>query len=323
MKNLPRSAMSLVLVAVIFCLTLAKPPSVPLAETAPGESVTETGPVASQGHEDQKVTTLKNDAAKLRVMQLSGKDKALKRALKDFEKIGKHPDWDRSSVSIVEPKSKSATLQTPSVVGSNSFAPGGQTYDDGAGSEMVMVAESGPNDYWSGIIYVHDATTGLDSTYSAVLTGLVMAQLETLDVVDELYYPPDGSSPIREEPPATVDSTPYGGGDPGGGGGGGFINPLQELPVAKNIMKRSPNGTLTNVAFRRGSPRPGIIGWFKRYFRCVKRCTAFILLSCFPIYAAGVGLPHANVVGFLYACLPISAGIASVVCAFNTHACGG
>ncbi|PYP88364.1 MAG: hypothetical protein DMF61_07170 [Blastocatellia bacterium AA13] len=318
MTNLPRSATSLVLVAIIFSLTLAAPPSV---------SVEALSPSQPQNHEGRKITTLKNDAAKLRVMQISGKDKALKRALKDFEKIGKHPEWENSAVFIEEPEKKTATLQTPSVVGANSFAPQSQVYDDGAGSEMVLITQSGPEEYWSGIVYVHDATTGLDSTYTAVLTGLVMAQLETMDVIDELYYPPDGSYPIREEPPTNVDSTPYGGGggDGGGGGGrGGFESPLLDVSVAKNNVKGSPTGTVINAAFRKGSPAPfGIIGWFKRYFRCVRRCEALTTMTCFGAFA----VPHPpaqypNFAGF-FVCLGFGALASSIVCAFNTHACGG
>jgi hypothetical protein len=311
MTNLPRSAMSVLLIAVILSLTLAATPSVPVAAPAPRQS---------QNHQGKKIQTLKNDAAKLRVMQLTGKSKALKRALKDMERIGKSPEWDKSAVFIEESENKTATRKAPSLFGANSFAPQQETFNDGAGSEMVMITESGPEEYWAGVVYVYDATTGLDSTYTAVLTGLVMAQLETMDVIDELYYPPDGSSPIREEPPTNVDSTPYG----GGGGEGGFINPFLELPVAKNNVKGSPTGTVINAAFRRGSPAPfGIIGWFKRYFRCVRRCQALTTMTCFGIFAVPhPPAPYPNYAGF-FVCLGFGALASSIVCAFNTHACGG
>jgi hypothetical protein len=307
MKNLLRSVMSLLLIALIFSLTLsaATPPS----GTAPAPCK------AADNQGRGKVQTLKNDAAKLRIKQLENKKKALKRALKDMEKLGKTPVWEQSAVFIQEPVEPTAKLNFPRL-GANSFAPEDvQTFNDGAGSEMVLITESGPEEYWSGIVYVYDATTGLDSTYTAVLTGLVMTDLSTMDVIDELYYPPDGGAPIREEPPTPVD-----------GGGGKDINPLLEINVVKNEMKSSPTTTITNASFKAGSataPRPGIIGWFKRYFRCVKRCQALTTLTCFNIFAMPrPGMPYPNYQGF-FVCLSFGALASSIVCAFNTHACGG
>src|SRR2546425_5793958 len=314
MRNFLRSAMSLLLVATIFSLALAKTPFSPVP--APCQSPNNQG--------KSKIQVLRGDAAKLRIQQLQGKNKALKRALKDMEKIGKTPVWESSGVFTQLPADGPTTRIVTSRSGRNSFgAQDPQTFDDGAGSEMVMVTESGPEEYWSGIIYVHDATTGLDSTYSAVLTGLVMTQLETMDVIDELYYPPDGSAPIREEPPTVP--------DPGVGGGGGFINPLQELLVAKNNVKSSPAVTMTNVAFKGSAAamRPGIIGWFKRYFRCIKRCQAIMTMTCFNIFAvprpAPPGQPPNPYPDYyhFFLCVGFAALAASLVCAFNTHACGG
>ena len=308
MRNFLRSAMSLLLVATIFSLALAKTPLPPVP--APCQSANNQG--------KSKIQTLKGDAAKLRIQQLQGKKKALKRAFKDMEKIHKTPVWESSAVFTQEPADGPTTQIVRSRTGGNSFAAQDpQTFDDGAGSEMVMVTESGPDEYWSGIIYVHDATTGLDSTYSAVLTGLVMTQLDTMDVIDELYYPPDGSDPIREEPPTVP--------DPGTGDGGGFINPFQELLVAKNNVKSSPAVTMTNAGFKRSAAttRPGIIGWFKRLFRCVKRCQSLTALTCFGIFAARV--PPGGIPNFhdYFVCLGFGSLAASIVCAFNTHACGG
>ena len=308
MRNFLRSPMSLLLVATIFSLALAKTPFP--AAPAPCQSANNQG--------KSKIQTLRGDAAKLRIQQLQGKNKALKRALKDMEKIGKTPVWESSGVFTQEPADGPTTRIVPSRSGGNSFAAQDpQTFNDGAGSEMVMVTESGPEEYWSGIIYVHDATAGLDSTYTAVLTGLVMTELDTMDVIDELYYPPDGSSPIREEPPTVP--------DPGAGGGGGFINPLQELLVAKNNVKSSPAVTMTNAGFKgsAATTRPGIIGWFKRYFRCVRRCQALTALTCFNIFAMPrPGMPYPNYQAF-FVCLGFGALASSIVCAFNTHACGG
>jgi len=311
MRTLLRSAMSLLLVAIIFGMTMAAPtPPLPAAAPAPCSAANNQG--------KGKIQTLKGDAAKLRIQQLQGKDKALKRALKDMEKIGKTPVWESSGVFTQEPAAGPTAQIVPSRFKGNSFAPQDvQTFDDGAGSEMVMVTESGPEEYWSGVIYVHDATTGIDSTYSAVLTGLVMTELDTMDVIDELYYPPDGSAPIREEPPTTP--------DPGTGGGGGFIDPLLDLPIAKYNGKSTSGVRMTNAAYRGSvaAPRFGILGWFKRYFRCVKRCQALTALTCFNIFAMPrPGMPYPNYQGF-FVCLGFGALASSIVCAFNTHACGG
>jgi hypothetical protein len=310
MRTFPRTAISLLLIAVICTLTLAGTPPYPIETPAPCQPGNQNG---------KKIQVLKNDAAKLRVKQLLGKSKALKRALKDLERLGKSPDWEKSGVFTEESNNESKGPIAPSRFGASSFAPQEQIYNDGAGSEMVMITASGPEEYWSGVIYTHDATTGLDATYTAVLTGLVMAQLDTMDVIDELYYPPDGSSPIREEPPTPVDT---------GGGPGGFENPLLELPVAKNNLKSTPSVSvgMINAAFSKGTataPRAGIIGWFKRYFRCVKRCQALTTLTCFNTFAVPrPGMPYPNYQGF-FVCLGFGALASSIVCAFNTHSCGG
>jgi hypothetical protein len=307
MRKFPRSAISLLLIAVICSLTLAGTPSYPVETPAPCQSGNQKG---------KKIQVLKNDAAKLRVKQLAGKNKAFKRALKDMEKLGKSPDWEKSGVFTEVSNDESEGKIAPSRLGANSFAQQQQAFSDGAGSEMVMVTESGPEEYWSGIIYVHDATTGLDATYAAVLTGLVMTQLDTMDVIDELYYPPDGSSPIREEPPTSV--------DPGDGGGG--RDPFLILEVAKNNLKSTPSVGMTNAAFSARaatSPRAGFLGWFKRYFRCVKRCQALTTLTCFNIFAMPrPGMPYPNYQGF-FVCLSFGTLASSIVCAFNTHSCGG
>ena len=83
---------------------------------------------------------------------------------------------------------------------------------------------------------------------------------------------------------------------------------------------------MTNASFKGGAgaaTRVGIIGWFKRYFRCVKRCQALTALTCFNIFAMPrPGMPYPNYQGF-FVCLGFGALASSIVCAFNTHACGG
>jgi len=300
--------MSLLLVAIMLSLALAKTPLTPTAVPAPCQSPNNQG--------KGKVQTLTGDAAKLRVQQLQGKNKALKRALKDMEKIGKTPVWESSAVFTQEAADGPTTQIVPSRSGGKSFAPQAQTFSDGAGSEMVMVTESGPEEYWSGVIYVHDATTGLDSVYTAILTGLVMTELDTMDVIDELYYPPDGGTPVREEPPTVPDP---------GAGGGGFINPFLELLVTKSDVKRTPGVTMTNAGFKvsAATARPGIIGWFKRFFRCVKRCQALTTMTCFNIFAVPrPGMPYPDYLHF-FVCVGFGALASSIICGFNTHACGG
>ncbi|PYS35332.1 MAG: hypothetical protein DMF75_03980 [Acidobacteria bacterium] len=94
MRNFLRSAMSLLLVATIFSLALAKTPFP--AAPAPCQSANNQG--------KSKIQTLRGDAAKLRIQQLQGKNKALKRALKDMEKIGKTPVWESSGVFDEHPQ---------------------------------------------------------------------------------------------------------------------------------------------------------------------------------------------------------------------------
>ena len=63
---------------------------------------------------------------------------------------------------------------------------------------MIFVTYGGPDSYWDGTVYVHDNYQ--EATYNAVVEDYESPETSVWEVVDELYYPPDGGDPEREYP---------------------------------------------------------------------------------------------------------------------------
>lgn len=162
---------------------------------------------------EKKFKVLKGDAVKLRFNQLRTKDKAFNRAIKDLEKINKRINWNASVIYLEESDTNTATVLKSSVfrpASFNSFNSFNSTFDtDGYGNEMVIMATEGDQSYWDGTIYVHDAETGNSDTYNAVVNDFDSEDPEGMTVVDELYYPPDGGAPYREQPAYSGYYSPY------------------------------------------------------------------------------------------------------------------
>lgn len=295
---------SLTLVAVMLALTMLMLPQISNSSTAFAQDKRQS-PEANQKNTAVKV--LKGEAVKTYVQQLRLKDKALNRAMKDMEKWGKLPNWEASAFIKEMPAAKketaSATFQKASLTQD-------QYWTDGNGNELILITAYGAETHWDGTIYTYDAGAGQSSTYNGVVNDLVSDDPETSDVVDELYYPPDGGDPYREG---------------GGGGGCGDRNyetqerliMVDEQPCfGKAITQPNPNdsgkGSFVNASGSSVKP-VGFVGWFKRYFRCIKRCMALATQFCFQ--------RNFNNFRNFFICLAIGGTAASITCAFNTNAC--
>ncbi len=298
-----RSATSLTLVAVMLALTLLMLPQVSNSSAAFAQDRGQS----TQNQKNDGTKVLRGTAVKDYVQKLRLKDKALNRALKDMEKWGKLPNWESSAVIKEVPASKKETASLKFV--SASFTQD-QYWSDGNGNEMVVITAYGAESNWDGTIHTYDASTGESSTYNGIVDDLVSNDPDTSDVVDELYYPPDGGDPIRE-----------GGGDCGNDDRGiGDREQLyfSEYPCYAAASPGSDKNTsgkarITNASATSNAKPVGFVGWFKRYFRCIKRCTALATQSCFQRYG--------NNFRSFFVCLAIGGTAASITCAFNTNAC--
>jgi hypothetical protein len=250
---------------------------------------------STQKQKDDGTKVLRGEPVKAYVQKLRLKDKALNRALKDMEKWGKLPNWESSAIIKEAPASKKETA-------SLKFQPAlftqDQYWSDGNGNELIVITAYGAESNWDGTIHTYEASTGESSTYNGIVDDLVSNDPDTSDVVDELYYPPDGGAPYRE-----------GGGDNGGCGSRLCFD--NEITVSKKNTSGKAN--IVNASATTNPKPVGFVGWFKRYFRCIKRCAALATQSCFQRYG--------NNFRSFFVCLAIGGTAASITCAFNTSAC--
>ncbi len=299
MKKLIRSATSVALVTML-ALTLLTQPQLTNSAVAVAQ---DRGQATRPQQGDRGVKVLRGESVKAYVQNLRQKDKALNRALKDMVKWGRLPNWEASAVirEVPKPEKETASLK---------FLPASVTQDqywsDGNGNEMIIITAYGSESYWDGTIHTYEASSGESSTYNGAVNDLVANDPETSDVVDEVYYPPDGGPPYREGE---------------GGGGGGCEDPTQIYCFPIYETRIVPDGNtpgpakITNASSTTTAKRVGFAGWFSRYFRCIKRCTALATQFCF----------QQNPTNFrnFFVCLAVGGTAASVTCAFNTRACGG
>jgi hypothetical protein len=259
----------------------------------------------------QSIQNQKNDGTKVLrgisvkdyVQKLRLKDKALNRALKDMERWGKLPNWESSAIIKEVPASKRETASLKFQAASFTQD---QYWSDGNGNEMIIITAIGPDSHWNGTIHTYDASSGESTTYNGAVDDLVSNDPDTSEVVDELYYPPDGGDPYRE-------------GESICKGDGGLYtdtvtaeNPCFAMlsPANKNT---SGKANIVNASATSNAKPVGFAGWFKRYFRCIKRCAALASQSCFQRYG--------NNFRSYFVCLAIGGTSASITCAFNTSAC--
>ncbi len=294
MKNFIRSATSIGLTTMMLALTMLILPQLTNSAAAVAQNRAQT---AQSNQADKGTKVLKGESVKAYVQELRQKDKALNRAMKDMERWGKLPNWEASAIIREAPKSKQETASVNFMRAS--FAQE-QYWSDGNGNEMILITAYGSESNWDGTVHTYDASTGERSTYNGIVDDLVTNDPDTSDVVDELYYPSGGGEPIRE-------------GDSGCGGYSDTQRLCFDTMTTGSIKDSSGKAKITNASATTTVKPVGFVGWFKRYFRCIKRCMALATQFCFQRYS--------NNFRSFFVCLAIGGTAASITCAFNTNAC--
>lgn len=261
MKNHVRSATGLLLVAVslILPLTLSSPVRAVNASPAQPHAV-------QQNDLPQQLPpgVFKGEAVRRRINALRVTNKALNRAMKDKEKVGKQVIWELSAVLVFpEPKKKqTAQLNLPKMMKA-SFAPVQETLSDGTG-EATFITYNGPDNTWDGTISVTDYYTGENVVYNGEMWDFGATNDPSVwDVTYEAYYPPDGGNPT--ECPKDGYCT---------------IQPAQ----AKNNEVGSSTSLMVSASYtptmKPAAPVGFIFRWFSSYWRCFSRTAAFVGRQC-------------------------------------------
>lgn len=271
MKNYCRSVTGLLLVAIMISMLL------PMTITSPFGAV-KASPAQPQAEQEKELPkqlspgAYKGEAVRRRINALRATNKALNRAMKDKEKVGKTVNWELSAV-LVFPRAKKevAKLSLPKMMNasfapvSNSFAPVQETLSDGTG-EATFITYNGPDNTWDGTISVTDYYTGENAVYNGEMWDFGATNDPAVwDVTYEAYYPPDGTNPV--ECPAHQYC---------------IMDPVQAKnnearpSSAADLMVKASYGPTVNSA-----PRPGFIfRWFSNYWRCFSRTAAFVGRQC-------------------------------------------
>ena len=249
MKNRIRFVVSALIITtlLVFCSQLQ-----PISQSASASSAFSS----SEQDNGSIVQLYRNDALQSRLNTLKPKNKALTRALKDMERIGKVPDWSRSFSARIE-KTKTSAITSPKLEKA-AYSPN-QQFNDSNGDEMIVITNYGPEDYWDGTVYVYEAATGQTSVYCGVSDRAVPQDSSTAGIVDEWYYPSDGGAPQHEfygnarAPRLELEQT--------------YQNQnINETNTPSSITKASfvSNSTLTTL-----SPKPRVVRWLFCTVRCV------------------------------------------------------
>ena len=264
MKKHLRSAMGLLLVAIMLSLML------PMTFFSPVGAV-KASPVQPQPEQEKELPkqlqpgAYKGEAVRRRINAMRATNKALNRAMKDKEKVGKTVNWELSAVLVFpeQKKKQVAKLNLPKMMGT-SFAPVQETLSDGTG-EATFLTYNGPDNTWDGTISVTDYYTGENVVYNGEMWDFGATNDPAVwDVTYEAYYPPDGGDPV--ECPS---------------GQHCMIQPAQ----AKNNQTESSSASLmmkTSFApTTKSATPPGFIWrWFSSYWRCFSRTAAFVGRQC-------------------------------------------
>lgn len=250
-----------------------------------------TSQETSERNKDQEseVDIVRGLAVKNHVEKMKLKNKGLARALKDMERIGKVPNWEASG-HIVEKRKRSAQLQNSDQFKPVSFLSSDEI-GDGNGNSMTIITYNGDDRYWEGTVSTYNASTDITDVYNGVIEDLVSGDVDSSEVVDEYFYPDTGDAPSQETPCE-----------------GRFCLPQPDMG---SIHIDSNQKQVSKASYHYGIniARPGFLGWFKRFFKCVKRCNR--------ISNACKILPTR----YRTTCRIVSVVSSSVVCAFNTNSC--
>lgn len=264
MKKYVRPATSLLLVAIMIGLLL------PMTFTSRVGAVNAITPQPQPEQQTDLPKQLppgvfKGEAVRRRINALRATNKALNRAMKDKEKLGKTIAWELSAVLVFSEKKKQqvAKLNLPKMMGT-SFAPVQETLSDGTG-EATFITYNGPDNTWDGTISVTDYSTGENYVYNGEMWDFGATDDPSVwDVTHETYYPSDGGEPVE---------CPSG-------------QPCVMQPAyAKNNETGSSTGSLmvkTSFAptMKAGAPVGFIFRWFSSYWRCFSRTMAFVGRQC-------------------------------------------
>ena len=264
MKKHLRSATGLLLVAIMLSLML------PMTFISPVGAV-KASPVQPQPEQERELPkqlqpgAYKGEAVRRRVNAMRATNKALNRAMKDKEKVGKTVNWDYSAVLVFPgaKKKEVASLNLPKMMGASyaSYAPVQETLSDGTG-EATFITYNGPDNTWDGTISVTDYYTGENAVYNGEMWDFGATNDPAVwDVTYEAYYPPDGDPPV--ECPANQHC-------------------LIQPGVAKNNETGSSAASLMVKASYGPTTKPVgfIFRWFSNYWRCFSRTAAFVGRQC-------------------------------------------
>lgn len=192
---------------------------------------------------DKKVKTFKGAAVKRHIEKQRLKNKGLERAIREYAKKGLSPRWEESV--ILQQVSETSNVDKPQGLFQRvSYLAQEETYVEGD-SQITFITYGGDLNYWDGIVYVH--TPYADDTYS----GDFLTPTDdgtNWDVVNEVYYPPDGGTPCDGSRACMV-----------------------EGPVAKASPKQQANDKMTSLAHGSAKAvKPGLWGWLKNWWSCTR-----------------------------------------------------
>lgn len=264
MKNYVRPATGLLLVAIMMSVMLP----LTFSSSVAAKNASPTPPQPEQQTDLPKQLppgVFRGEAVRRRINALRATNKALNRAMKDKEKVGKQVIWELSAVLVFpeQKKKQVAKLNLPKMM-DTSFAPAQETLSDGTG-EATFLTYNGPDNTWDGTISVTDYYTGENVVYNGEMWDFgVTNDPAVWDVTYEAYYPPDGSDPV--ECPANQQC---------------MIQPTQ----AKNNGAGSSAASLMMKtsfapAAKSAAPVGFIFRWFSSYWRCFSRTAAFVGRQC-------------------------------------------
>lgn len=200
--------------------------------------VLETQERNAKGREHSRAQIYRGEGVRLRAHQLKSSNKALARAMKDFDKRGLEPNWDQS-MTVLDPSSNSTATISGRALQRVSY-PQTQTWSDGS-YELTLITYSNSSSQWEGILYFNNPNE--DDTYEARILTPSNAEWDT---AYEYWYPPDG-------------------GDPQCGGGS---CPLYGISTPR--LLQAPKTRLVNASYS-AEPmgRRGIWGRIKQWAKCV------------------------------------------------------
>jgi hypothetical protein len=231
-----QTALALVLA---LSLLMVLPPSVGVAR------ITTDSADKSEKSAEKKVKTFKGAAVKRQVEKRRLKNKGLERAIREYARRGLSPRWD-DSVIIQQVPEASAADKPKGLFQPASYHPQDETYTEGD-TEITFITYSGDLNSWDGIVYVH--TPYQDDTYSGdFLTPTDDGS--NWDLINEVYYPPDGSTPCDGSRPC-----------------------MDQGPVSKAAPGRKAKAAGESARLAHSGAkalRPGLWGWLKSWWGCTR-----------------------------------------------------